>query len=176
MNTVATIQPGTVASSAPALFVSPSRAGALVVSGDRILLMLARKYAASPLGNWSIPKGRIDPGETAWETALRELREECGLDLSDSSCLPEGVGRLGYLRKGKPVGMEVYLYRLAPALLDHLREDSHRLRHRCREVAEARLVTLREAMDLITPSQIPLLEHAFGVRQAAGRRGRHPQS
>jgi 8-oxo-dGTP pyrophosphatase MutT (NUDIX family) len=29
---------------------------------------------------WALPKGRIDPGETAAETAVREVREETGVE------------------------------------------------------------------------------------------------
>lgn len=32
-----------------------------------------------PKGRWSIPKGHIEPGETAQETAVREIGEEAGL-------------------------------------------------------------------------------------------------
>ncbi len=33
--------------------------------------------------NWDLPKGRLEPGETAWQAAVRETREETGLvDLS----------------------------------------------------------------------------------------------
>ncbi len=30
---------------------------------------------------WDLPKGKIDPGETPDEAALREVREECGLSI-----------------------------------------------------------------------------------------------
>lgn len=33
--------------------------------------------------SWSIPKGRSDDGETTTQTAVREVLEETGLDLSD---------------------------------------------------------------------------------------------
>lgn len=33
-----------------------------------------------PAGVWALPKGLIDPGETGAETAVREVREETGLD------------------------------------------------------------------------------------------------
>ena len=32
--------------------------------------------------HWDIPKGGTDPGESPLQTALRETREECGLDFS----------------------------------------------------------------------------------------------
>ena len=38
-------------------------------------------------GQWALPGGRVDPGETAEQTALRELHEELGVRLDASSVL-----------------------------------------------------------------------------------------
>lgn len=38
-------------------------------------------------GQWALPGGRVDPGETAVQTALRELDEELGVRLDESSVL-----------------------------------------------------------------------------------------
>ena len=41
-------------------------------------------------GQWALPGGRVDPGESAEQTALRELEEELGLTLAPESV----IGRL----------------------------------------------------------------------------------
>src|ERR1051325_11309091 len=50
---------------------------ALVVArrGHRFLLTQERKYGAT----WSIPGGRVEPGETLVEAAIREVLEETGV-------------------------------------------------------------------------------------------------
>ena len=53
--------------------------GALIQDGDRYLLI---KRAAEPdAGLWSIPGGLVEVGEKAEEAAVREAREETGLDV-----------------------------------------------------------------------------------------------
>jgi ADP-ribose pyrophosphatase YjhB (NUDIX family) len=44
-------------------------------AGDHIDFLLIR----DPYGNWGLPKGHIEGGETAAEAALREVGEETGL-------------------------------------------------------------------------------------------------
>jgi 8-oxo-dGTP pyrophosphatase MutT (NUDIX family) len=52
--------------------------GSGVVVGPRGVVLLEHKR----LGIWLQPGGHIDPGETPWEAALRESREETGLAVS----------------------------------------------------------------------------------------------
>lgn len=40
--------------------------------GSKVLLLRAYR-------NWDLPKGRLEPGETPLEAAIREVREETGL-------------------------------------------------------------------------------------------------
>lgn len=51
-------------------------AGAIVWRGDDVLLI--RRGKAPLLGQWSIPGGRIEWGETARAAAVREVLEETG--------------------------------------------------------------------------------------------------
>ena len=44
--------------------------------------------------HWDIPKGGVEPDEAPRQAALRETREECGLDFSDRALLD--LGRMAY--------------------------------------------------------------------------------
>ena len=52
--------------------------GVVCLKGDSVLLI--RRGTAPRLGEWSLPGGRIEPGERAADAALRELREETGVE------------------------------------------------------------------------------------------------
>ncbi|MCS6930226.1 MAG: NUDIX domain-containing protein [Saprospiraceae bacterium] len=56
-----------------ACFTLVEAAGGLVTNAKGQLLVLFRR------GRWDLPKGKIDPGETPEQAALREVREETGL-------------------------------------------------------------------------------------------------
>lgn len=52
--------------------------GVVCLRGDEVLLI--RRGAPPRLGEWSLPGGRIEPGEGVRAAALRELREETGVE------------------------------------------------------------------------------------------------
>lgn len=58
------------------------------VSGGAAFLLSRRASRLSAhAAQWALPGGRLDPGETAVEAALRELHEEVGVDLTDVAVL-----------------------------------------------------------------------------------------
>lgn len=53
--------------------------GAIAVDDDRLLMV--RRGRGPAAGEWSIPGGRVEPGELVAEAVVREVREETGIDV-----------------------------------------------------------------------------------------------
>jgi 8-oxo-dGTP diphosphatase len=68
-------------------------AGGIVLDGGRVLLVHRPRY-----NDWSLPKGKLDDGESPLETAIREVREETGFEVEPN----EFAGSCGYLVNGRP--------------------------------------------------------------------------
>ena len=55
---------------------------AILSSPDKTRLLLTRRGIDPYKGHWCLPGGHIDPYEPALNAALREVKEETGLDVS----------------------------------------------------------------------------------------------
>jgi 8-oxo-dGTP diphosphatase len=100
--------------------------------GGRILLVHRPKY-----DDWSLPKGKLDPGERFEEAALREVEEETGLVCELGDELPSTT-------YADPKGREklVRYWEMTP-VEDRGFEPDH-------EVDELRWVTPEEARELLS--------------------------
>jgi len=68
--------------------------------GASVVLTLRAKHLNTHSGQFALPGGRVDPGESAAEAALREAREEINLDLAQETILgrlDDYPTRSGYL-------------------------------------------------------------------------------
>jgi 8-oxo-dGTP diphosphatase len=68
-------------------------AGGVVLRGGRVAVVHRPKY-----DDWSLPKGKLDPGESFEDAALREVEEETGLRCSLVRELPA----VQYEVRGRP--------------------------------------------------------------------------
>lgn len=116
-------------------------------------------WANKHAGAWMIPKGAIEPGESAASAALREFEEETGMRLAAVPFPLATVKQAG----GKLVESFALEGDCDPAAITSNDFEiewpprSGELR-RYPEVAEARWMTLAEARELMLPSQLPLLD------------------
>jgi 8-oxo-dGTP diphosphatase len=67
-------------------------ASALVYSGGRLLLVRSTRTRE----HWAFPGGKSEPGETAEQTAVREVREEVGVDIEVTGSIGRYVLPSGY--------------------------------------------------------------------------------
>lgn len=63
-----------------------------MLDGDRVLLI--RRGRPPGEGLWSVPGGRLEPGETLAQAVAREVREETGLvvEVGPLACVVERMG------------------------------------------------------------------------------------
>lgn len=115
-------------------------AGGVVVRGDEVIVIVPTRRSAQGHRVLALPKGHVDPGETPAQAALREVREETGVEAEQIRRL--GDVRYFYQRDGKRIYKRVLFFLFAyrgGSLDDH--DD---------EVEEARWMPLAEAAQALT--------------------------
>ena len=107
-------------------------AGGVVVRDGRIAVVHRPRY-----DDWSLPKGKLDRGESFEQAALREVEEETGLVCSLG---PELASTEYHDQKGRP---KIVRYWHMAVVEDPGFEPND-------EVDELRWLTVTEAMDLVS--------------------------
>jgi predicted NUDIX family NTP pyrophosphohydrolase len=111
-------------------------------------------------GAWSIPKGEIEPGETALDVARREFEEELGASPPDDE-----LESLGTIRQAG--GKVVHAWTVTGDLdVERVKSVTFSMEWPPRsgrvqefpEVDRAAWFDIEEARRMILPSQLPLLE------------------
>jgi putative (di)nucleoside polyphosphate hydrolase len=106
-----------------ALKKAPATSCGTLVINEKTEILLCHVTGAD---HWDIPKGMQDPGESTIDAAMRELREETGLQFDEA--LFEEIGSFDYQRHKR-----LHLYKVhAPVsldALDHLICTSHFVHH-----------------------------------------------
>ena len=118
----------------------PVSAGALIFDRAARLLILKPTYKSG----WTIPGGVMEAdGETPWDACRREVREECGIEVTSGrlACTDYHPGRPGH-----PGGIR-FLFDCGPAGDAALAE----ITLQPEEIAEYRLVPLDDALALLRP-------------------------
>jgi diadenosine hexaphosphate hydrolase (ATP-forming) len=92
------------------------QAGGIIVWRDRIVLRRTLR------GEWVFPKGWIDPGETLEQTAVREVREETGVQAE----IVSNAGNATYEAEGETRNVAYFLMRVtdSPEWADHAGVDA----------------------------------------------------
>ncbi len=115
-------------------------AGGVVVRDGQVVVIVPTRRAANGSQVLALPKGHVDPGETALEAAVREVREETGI-VAEVVC-ELGESRYWYRRDGRTVGKSVTFY-----LFEYVEGDTD---DHDDEVVEARWIDLREALSALS--------------------------
>ena len=117
--------------------------------GDEILLVHRKRY-----DDWTLPKGKLQPGETFRTAALREVKEETGCVV----CVDGYVGVIDYLVNDTPKA--VFYWRMSVVEQEELSDHE--------EVAEVVWMSVANAADRLThPNERAFVQWTFGRQYAS---------
>ncbi len=121
-------------------------------------VLLGRRRRERDGATWSLPKGTPDGDETPEQTALREVREETGLEVR----ILESVGEIHYrfVRGGRRIEKTVHFYLMEVTGGDLAGHDHEFEEVRWFDLAEAEAVMSFSTEKDIVARALPVATHA----------------
>ena len=99
--------------------------------------------SVKPKLRWQLPKGIVDPGESPQQTAVREVKEEAGVEAELIKLIETIEYWYRSVKNGKPVRYHKFVhFYLMEYRSGNVRQHDH-------EVEEAKWVTLDEALEML---------------------------
>ncbi len=128
--------------------------GAIVFKGERVLVI--RRGQPPRFGEWSVPGGAVELGETLRDAARREVREECSIEIE----IGEPVAAVDIIERD-PDGRVRFHYAIADFGATWVSGELHA----ASDSTDARWVTLAELAQLeMNPKTRAVFEKAFEER------------
>lgn len=127
----------------------------MVVRDGQVLAIVPTRRAADGSRVLGLPKGHLDDGETALQAAIREVREETGVDVELIQEL--GEVRYWYVRERRRVAKSVHFFLFRYVSGDPADHDD--------EVVEARWMSFEEArIGLSYAGEREMVARALAIR------------
>jgi len=129
--------------------------GVLIIDEKENILMLH----ATGQAHWDLPKGTQDAGESPLDTAIRELKEETGIDAKPSELI-----ELGWYEYNRFKDLFMFLLPVSDIDVTKLKCNSFFINHWDAEVPEAdefKMIAIKEAQSLMCNSMARLFENSL---------------
>lgn len=134
--------------------------GFFIVNDEEKILIVHPTNSSDSI--WSIPKGRLDAGETELEAAYREVREETNIDLTAYKGNVIKLGKRKY-KHGKKT-LSAFTFEYDGKFKEELKCESM-VRGKFPEVDKYQWVSFQKAFELIHYTQQELLEKYIKNRE-----------
>ncbi len=139
-------------------------AGLLIIFGNKVLLA---KPSKGTKNMWGIPKGKVEDGEQLIEAAIRETKEEIGIDIPLNKIIKDAYTISYRNKKTRKQYKKVIYYVCEVSELSELGLETEKIpkgQLQPREISKARFFTVEEAEDKIFWRQKEILNFIKEVK------------